>query len=379
MVLNNLFLVAAYSVLIYLNHKGYYDIPKFLLILCAITPVFVVSGMVGIEKSHLHFSMIPLAGVSVLMFDRKEKWKIIVAMGYPLILLLILITADLPLFPNLMGNKLDMLPTYDYFLNFGVIFASMFCFYHFYITTEDRLNEEQARAIYASKMAALGEMAGAIAHEINNPLFLISSYSTKLKDCALNKTISEEDLVKYSSTIEETCKKMNSIIRSLSSFSRASESDPIVKTSIRELINDVMVLCHHRYYLKSIHVEVDLEENLPLALCRPVQVGQILVNLLNNAYDAVANRENPRVRLQAKSHGEKLVLTVEDNGSGISADIKDRIFETFYTTKGVGKGTGLGLSISKKIAESNHGSLTFTSLPGKTSFYLELPGAKDSF
>lgn len=386
MVLINLGLMLVYGSVIWMHHKQWYAIPKFMLILCVSTPVFVVTGMVGL-KSHLHFSLIPIAGFSVLLFDRHEKKKILSAMAYPLILLSILLATDFQLFPNHMGNKLDMLPVYDYILNFGIIFSTMFCFYRAYISAEDnyqlvhekhlatqvQLNEERARSIYSSKMAALGEMAGGIAHEINSPLFVIKSLCYKLHIGLPDKSLPDEKILEYTNTIQETCTKIGSIVRSLTTISRSGENDPIENINIKSLIDDTMMICHHRYYLKSIELEIDCQEGIPEVSCRQVEIGQVLINLLNNAYDAVADVPKPKVALKVKCLEDEVAIMVEDNGPGIPPAISHRIFETFYTTKEIGKGTGLGLSISRRIAESNGGSLNFESVPGKTTFTIKLP------
>ncbi len=386
MVLINLLLVVVYGGVILMNHWGYYDIPKFLMILCVSTPVFVVSGMVGL-KSHLHFSLIPVAGFSILLFDRKEKIKILFAIGYPVLLLLILIATDFQLFPNLMGDKLQMLPVYDYFLNFGIIFSTMFCFYRSYIVAEDNyqvlydehikaqkaLDEERAKAIHTSKMAALGEMAGGIAHEIDSPLFVIKTLAYKLKSNAGNKEFLNEKGQEYSHTIYETCSKIGTIVRSLNSFSRSTQDDPAGPAEIKSLIEDTLVICKQRYYLKAIALDVQCEADLPKVLCRPVEIGQVLINLLNNAYDAVEKTENPTVILKVECINNVAKISVKDNGHGIAMANRDNVFQNFFTTKISGRGTGLGLSISRRIAESHKGKLYYDSVPGNTVFTLELP------
>lgn len=389
MVSINILLALVYGLVIWLNYKKLYDIPKFFIILCVSTPVFIVSGMLGQAKSHLHFSLIPVAGFSILLFDRKERFKIILAITYPMLLLSILIATNFNLFPNLVGNQIQMLPAYDYFLNFAIIFSTMFCFYHAYIKTEDKyqllyeehlkaqkqLDEERAKAIYATKMVSLGEMAGGIAHEINGPLFIIRSLSEKLNKNLPSGKIAPEKVMDYVKLIHQTSSKINGIIKSLSSISRSSHDDPLERVNLSSLIQETLVICHHRYYLKSITIEVKCPDDLSEVKCRPVEIGQILINLLNNAYDSVEEIQNPKVTIHAYQGKEEVLLTVEDNGPGIPEEIKNRIFDTFYTTKPIGKGTGLGLSISKKLMEANHGKLSFESVSGSTRFTLQIPMA----
>lgn len=285
-----------------------------------------------------------------------------------------------------MGDKLHMLPVYDYFLNFGIIFSTMFCFYRSYIVAEDNyqvlyeehikaqkaLDEERAKAIHASKMAALGEMAGGIAHEIDSPLFVIKTLSYKLRTKIGAPDFKNEKAMEYASTIQDTCSKIGTIVRSLNSFSRSAQEDPMRPADLRSLIDDTLVICQPRYYLKAIALEVqcDLKSKV---LCRPVEIGQVLINLLNNAYDAVENTKLPQVALKVECINQVAKILVKDNGHGIPEANYEKVFQTFFTTKVPGKGTGLGLSISRKIAESNNGKLYFTSEPGNTIFTLELP------
>lgn len=387
MVSINLLLVLVYGGVIYLNQMGWYDIPKYLMIICVSTPIFVVTGMVGL-KSHLHFSLIPVAGFSILLFDRKEKIKILFAIGYPLLLLTILLASRFDLFPNYMGTKLEMLPVYDYFLNFGIIFSTMFCFYRAYIRAEDSyqvlyeehikaqklLDEERARAMHASKMAALGEMAGGVAHEIDSPLFVIRTLSYKIQSSLPKGEIKPEKAVEYANTINEMCTKISAIMRSLNSISRSGHEDPPAETNLKSLIEDTLVICRQRLFLKSVSLEVECPDHLKV-ICRPVEIGQILINLLNNAYDAVEKIDSPFIKLKVICNKTTVEVIVEDNGSGIPEHLMHKVFENYFTTKPPGKGTGLGLSISRRLAESNKGSLNYSRKAGNTQFVLSLPAA----
>ncbi len=378
MVAINAGLVAVYLGVIWMNARGWYDIPKVLIILCVSTPVFVVTGMIG-QKSLLHFSLIPIAGFSALLFERKEKLKIILAMGYPLLLLCVLMISDFKLFPNMVGDDLSMLPAYDYILNFGIIFSTMFCFYRAYSTAEDKqlqaqklLDEQRANAMNTSKMVALGEMAGGIAHEINTPLFVIRSLSDKMHSSLLNNNFNEQKFLKNCSQMIEMCQKMSSIVRSLSSLSRSTSPGPLEAVELPLLIQETLVICQHRFYLRGVSVQVVCPENLPLVKGRPVEISQILINLLNNAYDAVLEVEVPEVKIEISHLQSSIQVIVQDNGTGIPEHIQKKVFDTFYTTKDAGKGTGLGLSISRKLTDANEGRISFTSRPGDTRFVLEL-------
>ncbi|MGZ3790013.1 MAG: sensor histidine kinase [Bacteriovorax sp.] len=388
MVLMNALLAVLYCFLLWLNKNKYYDIPKYFIVFFVSTPVFMAAGMLG-KASNLHFSLIPVAGFSVLLFDPKEKIKIVLTIAYPMLLLAILIGFHFNLFPNLIGKQLEIVPAFEYLINIFIVLSTMFYLYFANIKIEENykalceehmkaqkeLDEERAKAIHSTKMAALGEMAGGIAHEINGPLQIINILSKKINSCAVTSNLDNENVLSMSKQIQETCLKMAGIVKTLSSLSRSSHNDPMQIVDIHSLIQETLIICNHRFHLSTITLEVNCEEKLPKVLCRPGDIGQILINLLNNAYDAVFKISNPKVVLAAKHFENKVMLTVEDNGPGVATAIQEKIFETFFTTKQIGKGTGLGLSISKKLIEANNGRLYLESMPGSTRFIVELQQA----
>ncbi|MGZ3807982.1 MAG: hypothetical protein ACXVCE_07850, partial [Bacteriovorax sp.] len=173
MVLMNALLAVLYCFLLWLNKNKYYDIPKYFIVFFVSTPVFMAAGMLG-KASNLHFSLIPVAGFSVLLFDPKEKIKIVLTIAYPMLLLAILIGFHFNLFPNLIGKQLEIVPAFEYLINIFIVLSTMFYLYFANIKIEENykalceehmkaqkeLDEERAKAIHSTKMAALGEMAG---------------------------------------------------------------------------------------------------------------------------------------------------------------------------------------------------------------------------
>ena len=123
---------------------------------------------------------------------------------------------------------------------------------------------------------------------------------------------------------------------------------------------------------KYIHLEVSIEPELRI-ICNPVQLSQVLLNLLNNAIDAVQGCSIKKIELKALSNSEQIRISVTDSGCGIADNNKDKILDPFFSTKPVGTGTGLGLSISQKIIADHQGHIEFTSREGRTEFVLFLP------
>lgn len=247
------------------------------------------------------------------------------------------------------------------------------------VRAEKTIMEQQIRAASASKMAALGEMAAGIAHEINNPLAIISGHVQQLKDMVENEDFEKTAMVEIADKVDQTAHRISKIIRSLRFFARDGQEDPFEEASVREIVNDTLEFCRQRFLSHSIDLRVqEIPEHLTIE-CRAVQIGQVLLNLLNNAHDAIEALPERWIELSVETTSTHVKIAVVDSGAGIASSIRARILEPFFTTKEVGKGTGLGLSISKGIVESHHGSLYFDPNSSHTRFVLEIPKTQRPF
>lgn len=241
---------------------------------------------------------------------------------------------------------------------------------------EQRKNELALQS--ASKMAALGEMSSGLAHEINNPLAVISGQAGQLLRLLdkENKTIlSREVLLEGLERIYKTSFRIASIIKGLRQIARNDSGDPKELVCIFDIFRDTLSLCETRMKNKGIELIKDYNlDNEILIQCHEAQVGQVILNLLNNSIDAVENLEEKWIKLSIRSvPGDILQVEISDSGKGISKDIQRKIMSPFFTTKPTGKGTGLGLSISKSIAEQHGGRLFYNEQSSNTSFIIELP------
>ena len=231
--------------------------------------------------------------------------------------------------------------------------------------------QKQTMISYA-KMAALGEMASGVAHEINNPLAIISGRTTVLKLMMEDGQLNNESLLIGIKKIEETTQRISKIIIGLKTFSRESSKDPMVKTPLSSIIQDTLDLCHQRMINQNVDFQIDNEEAI-LLLCRPVQISQVLINLFGNALDAIESIPQKWIKLEVKKIDKNVFISVTDNGPSIETGIVDRMFAPFFTTKVVGKGTGLGLSISKGIIQSHDGELSYRLANKHNQFVIQLP------
>lgn len=241
------------------------------------------------------------------------------------------------------------------------------------LAMEKELEEQRAKVTYAAKMASLGEMAGGVAHEINNPLTIIKGLAEHIQLLLRTAPKDSDAILDKTTQIKKTIMRIARIVKGLRTFSRDGTNDPCAATSVASLFDDALGLCAEAFR----HAEIELiapavDPNLSIE-CRATEISQVLLNLLSNARDAVAGRSPAWVKLEALDLGELVAIAVTDSGPGIPEAAKERIMEPFFTTKGVGKGTGLGLSISRGIAERHHGWLEYDQHHHNTRFILKIP------
>ena len=239
------------------------------------------------------------------------------------------------------------------------------------------LLEAQETEMGNSKMAALGEMAAGVAHEINNPLGVIQGWADQMNTMVDEKDVDEEVIEEASRSIDRNSQLIAKIVKSLQIFTRDSKGDAFLSTNLREVCEASLELVADK--LK--HTEITLEFHLTdqVVLCSPSEVLQVLVILVNNAADALLSSDVEdkiiKIHLTQTPEGESL-LYVEDNGPGIPPEIIKKIFEPFFTTKDVGRGTGLGLSIGTNIMNKHGGAFYVESKVGETKFFLKFPSYK---
>lgn len=230
----------------------------------------------------------------------------------------------------------------------------------------------QLQMIQSNKMASLGEMASGIAHEINNPLAII-----KMTALQMQKNISDENTVlkNGAAKIDSTVDRISKIIQGLRTFSRDGRNDPFEIVSFDHLIDEILSFCKERLKHHSITlIKDELDPNLVFE-GRQIEISQVILNLLNNAIDAVdpLPADNKWIRISAKNNGSFLEIKIIDSGNGIPMEIQSKMFQPFFTTKEIGKGTGLGLSLSLTIIKNHLGEIFLDNDSPNTCFVLRLP------
>lgn len=235
----------------------------------------------------------------------------------------------------------------------------------------------RSELVNAAKLSSLGEMAGGIAHEINNPLAIITGRCLQLKTQIALSPLEDEVKTKTEAmilSIENTAFRIAAIVTGLRAFARKSEKDPFADESLMQVIEDTLSFCRSRFQSADIDLRVlRREQSTIMVRCRSVQLSQVLLNLLNNACDAVESLNERWVEVEVVQKTSTVELRVTDSGRGIPSEISEKMMNPFFTTKAVGKGTGLGLSISLGIVHEHGGSITLDRMCPNTRFVVTLP------
>ncbi len=232
-------------------------------------------------------------------------------------------------------------------------------------TTEKRKLESQL--IQSDRLAALGQLAAGVAHEINTPLTLILGYTDILRETIGSDSVSRS----YLKTIVEESERISDIVRSLLNFARPVNM-PAGKCKVNETCRRTLRIFGGQMTRRGIQVSMELDESQPEAVIDTGELQQVILNMLLNAMQAMSDGGD--LGIQTRVSGDGVEITITDTGIGIAPENLHKVFNPFFTTKEVGKGTGLGLSVSFNIIEKHGGTIRAESQPGKgTAFTIVLP------
>jgi two-component system NtrC family sensor kinase len=238
-----------------------------------------------------------------------------------------------------------------------------------------RMDALSAQLVQSDKLAALGKMAAGIAHEINNPLAVIGEKAGWMKDLLDEEEFkSSPNLQEYLSSllkIEEHVERARKITHNMLGFARRMEPR-LDDVEVNHVVDQTLELLSNHARISNIEIRKDYRSNLPVIASDRSQLQQVMLNLINNAIDAIGH--NGHIDVSTKLDNNRVVIQVKDDGPGIPKEMQRNIFDPFFTTKANGRGTGLGLSISYSIIEKLGGTISFQSEPGKgTTFNVFLP------
>ncbi len=238
------------------------------------------------------------------------------------------------------------------------------------------LKRAHEHALHTEKMASIGKMAAVLAHEINNPLSGILTYAKLLRKWTGREDAGQSrrtDISEALDLIATESRRCGDLVKNLLTFSRTTPMN-LQPTDLNKVIERSLRLVQHQFDLAGVEVQLQLDPDLPLVVCDGAQIEQVLLALVMNALDAMAQGGNLWLTSRYSGEENAVRLVVRDDGAGIPPEILPRIFEPFLTTKETGRGVGLGLAISQSILERHNGSIEVQSEVGRgTTFTLTLP------
>jgi signal transduction histidine kinase len=363
LVVLDLICVVGFVMVWVLNARGYRTASRALVVICA--HAVIVSGILELGAvPELRLMFLPLSLLPFLVFGLTERrW---------LVLLALLPVAEYFLTKGAVPKPSAALSidiVYAPILAFAMIISGAAVFAYVQRSGEEKLTQAQARTAQGARLAALGEMSSGIAHEIRNPLAAIHIAATQIVE--LSKQPAQ--VAELGDRIQRVVMRVSRIIEGLRSFSRDASGDPFVTAHVDRIVTDTLELCSKRLTENRIELTVPHVSPTLVVQCRPVQISQVLMNLLGNAYDAMSQVEERWIRLEVRSDDTWLEIAVSNNGPAIPKELQSRIFEPFFTTKEVDRGTGLGLSLSRGIIEAHRGTLELDTRSQNTRFTIRIP------
>lgn len=260
------------------------------------------------------------------------------------------------------------------FLVMVIVFTYLFAFFFVHLSEELQVEIVKQRdlLVESAKFQSLGQMASNLAHDINNPLFTIQGKLHQMRNLLSRDQLDLDKCDKIIEGVESTLFKLSQIVKGISTFAREGQGDQMVSISVAELIESNLALAIDRIKNSGIILEMQIDPGATI-ICYPSFISQVLLNLINNAIDALETAKVKKIEVRTINQGDWIHIIVSDTGAGVPKEYEHKIFDPFFTTKKFGKGTGLGLSISKGLVEVHEGELVYERGESLTNFVVKLP------
>ena len=232
------------------------------------------------------------------------------------------------------------------------------------------INTVTDNATSSARLAELGIFAAGIAHEINNPLAIITGNSEILEKELIKLGLNSEKVSTYIQRTNNSVDRIQKIISSIKLLSRDASKDDITEHSVQQIIDDTIVYCAKKLELSQTQLRFQITPPDLKLKCRHVEISQVLLNLVNNSIDAIDGKDNKWIELNFTKNQDQIICTFTDCGSGIPLEIQEKIFVPFFTTKPVGKGTGLGLALVQSVLQKNTAFIKINNNSPHTEFII---------
>jgi len=242
--------------------------------------------------------------------------------------------------------------------------------------TNHALKKTQADLVQSAKLVSLGSLATGIAHELNNPLGIMTLILEDGEECL--KEEEYEDVADAFSRLRTNMERIGRVVKYVKTFGTNRYEDEQVEVSINRCLENALLLTRQQLEDDDIVLHTNFEANLPFVVCNQIEIVQSFAGLIINARDALEKSEESRIEINSFKKDNEVIVEIQDTGSGIPKENLSRIFDPFFTTKEIGKGQGLGLSFAYGVIRDHEGELTVYSEEGKGArFTVTLPAAPE--
>lgn len=347
------------------NHFGKNTLARLSVILGVSISIFVDALIGGVAENHQLFYLAMAIGIGI--FFEPTNWRLGIALFViPLGFWLLLEVTNYQMFVEAIPVQSNQVVAryFNILASYSIVFAIVWRFSYLSMVAE-------RRAIQSEKMASLGILASGVGHEINNPIMIINGKISSIRK-ELGPLSKNPKIEKSFESIERSTKRIETIVKSLSRFSRSNVKDPKSSQNSRELMNACVGLCKHKLTKNNVQIVVDVAEHHTIT-CRDSEIMQVMVNLINNSIDAVRDLDEKWIKISLEDRHGFSEIKITDSGRGITAEAFEKMTIPFYTTKDPGKGTGLGLSVVDAIVSAHGGELSIDSKASHTTFIVKLP------
>ncbi len=253
-----------------------------------------------------------------------------------------------------------------------IVFFLSYLFIELNGQLKDELTKQKSLLLESAKFQSLGQMSSNLAHDINGPLFTIQGKIHQIRNLLSQDQLDLEKCDNIIDNVEGVILKLSQMVKGISTFARQGHSDQMESISLDELFKGIFLLAADRINQTGISFEVKVPLGLRV-ICYPAYISRVVINLLNNAIDALENADMKLILVEVFAGNKWIEIHIKDSGAGVDPAIESKIFSSMFTTKKYGKGTGLGLSISKGLVEIHEGTLKYQRVGNMTDFVVRLP------